>query len=298
MEAVPLSVTDAVGWVVIAAFVATWAFESRDRIARAFGAAAWGTFGVFWLLLIPRFAFVMRSPIETVLSAVAVPACFYAGYLLWSGRDTLFTLGRAVAVMGLVYLPFETIPLFRRLAVETVASHAYMAITWLGYEVTLTAGPEYGYQSGLEFVRDGHTYATHIVLACTGLGSMTIFAGLIAALDAPLGRKLKALAAAVGIIYVLNIVRNVFIAVAFGEQWFQVFVAEISTLVGYEDPGLVSYFIADRVISQSLSLLALAAIAILVVRIVPELLSLLEEAVYVVARTEIDLERVFPVDER
>jgi archaeosortase A (PGF-CTERM-specific) len=298
MEAVPLAITDALGWLVVATFLASWTLESRDSLARAIGALGWGGFGLFWLLLVPRFALVMRSPIETVLSVLAVPACLYAGYRLYEGREELFTLTRAVAVMGLVYLPFETIPLFRRVAVETVARQAYLGITWLGYDVALTEGPAYGYRSGLEFVRDGHTYSTHIVLACTGLGSMTIFAGLIAAVEAPLSRKLSAAAAAIGIIYVLNIARNVFIAVAFGNQWFQVLVGPISGLVGYSDPGMVSFFIADRVISQGLSLLALAAIAVLVARIVPELLAVLEEAVYVVTRTEIDLGRALPVDER
>jgi archaeosortase A (PGF-CTERM-specific) len=198
--------------------------------------------------------------------------------------------------MGIIYLPFETIPLLRGAAVETVAGQTYGVITWLGYDVALTEGPN-GYRTGLEFSTAGHTYATHIVLACTGLGSMTIFAGLIAALEAPFSRKLQAIGAAVGIIYALNIVRNVFIAVAFGNQWFQVFVAEISGVVGYSDPGLVSYFIADRVIAQSMSVVALVVIAFLVVRIVPELLDLLEEAVYVLTHTEVDLGKALRVDE-
>jgi archaeosortase A (PGF-CTERM-specific) len=297
IEPVPLAVTDAVAWIVVAAFLAGWALESRGRFGRAVGAGAWGVFGVFWLLLIPRFAFAMRSPIEGALAVLAVPACAYAGYLLWSGRDSLFTLTHAVAVMGVIYLPFETVPILRETAVEAVASQTHAVITWIGYDVALTEGPN-GYRSGLVFTSAGHTYATHIVLACTGLGSMTVFAGLIAALEAPLVRKLQAAAAAVGIIYVLNIVRNVFIAVAFGDQWFQVFVAEISALVGYTDPGLVSYFIADRVIAQSMSVVALVAIAFVVVRIVPELLDLLEEAVYVLTNTEIDLGEAFRVDER
>jgi len=297
IEPVPLAITDAVAWIVVAAFLAGWALESRGRFGRAVGAGAWGVFGVFWLLLIPRFAFAMRSPIEGVLAVLAVPACAYAGYLLWSGRDSLFTLTHAVAVMGVIYLPFETVPILRETAVEAVASQTHAVITWIGYDVTLTEGPN-GYRSGLVFTSAGHTYATHIVLACTGLGSMTVFAGLIAALEAPLVRKLQAAAAAVGIIYVLNIIRNVFIAVAFGDQWFQVFVAEISALVGYTDPGLVSYFIADRVIAQSMSVVALVAIAFVVVRIVPELLDLLEEAVYVLTNTEIDLGEAFRVDER
>ena len=299
VEPVALWITDAVGWFVVGAFVAAWGLESRGWVGRAVGAGAWSVFGVFWLLLVPRFAFEMRSPIEGALAVLAVPACVYAGYLLWSGdaSTSMVTLTRAVAVMGVIYLPFETIPLLRGAAVETVAAQTHGVITWLGYDVALAEGPN-GYRTALDFTYNGTPISTHIVLACTGIGSMTIFAGLIAALDAPLTRKLQAGTAAVGIIYVLNIVRNVFIAVAFGNQWFQVFATEISALVGYSDPLMVSFFIADRVIAQGLSVVALVAIAFLVVRIVPELLDLLEEAVYVLTHAEVDLGEALRVDER
>ena len=294
---VSTGVTDVVAWVVVGFLLAAWAFERRapDR-ARALAAAGLVGFALFWLLLVPRFALVMRSPIETVLSALAVPASLYAASLLWHGRERLLTLTRAVAIMGLIYLPFTTLHGLDRVAIEAVAEQTRWVITALGFHVTLVPGPVHGYRSALLFERNGHQYVTHIVLACTGLGSMTIFAGLIAALDAPVRRKLAALAVSVGVIYVLNIARNVFIAVAFGEQWFQVLVGPVMTVTGYSKPGLVSYFIADRVLSQSLSVVALVAITWLVVQLVPELLALVEEALFVVTRTEYDLHAAFAVD--
>lgn len=291
-------VTDVVAWAVILLFLGAWAAErGRRDVARWLATAAWVGFAGFWLLIVPYFALVMRSPIETVLGALAAIGSLYAAFLLYRGRDELFVLSRAVAVMGLIYLPFASVPFLRQLAVETVAAQVYAVIVWLGYDVTFGMGPN-GFQSGLSFSTDGHTYATFIVLQCTGIGSMSIFAGLIAALDAPLARKLRAIALAVGIIYVLNIVRNVFIAVAFGEQWFQVLVDPILSVTGYTQPGLVSFFIADRVLSQSASVVALVGITWLVVRTVPELLSLLEEALYVVTHTEYDLHDAFSVDAR
>ncbi|MDZ7702764.1 MAG: archaeosortase A [Halobacteriales archaeon] len=294
---VPTGVTDAVAWVVIALLVAAWGLREREPdLSRAVAAAAWVGFAVFWLLLVPRFAFVMKSPIETVLSALAVPGSLYAGYLLWQGRERLFTLSRAVALMGLLYLPFTTIAWLEQRAIEGVAAQIHWVITTLGYEVTLMAGPDHGYQSALLFNSGGEQFVTHIVLACTGLGSIAIFAGLIGALDAPLGRRLKGIGIAAGIIYLLNVVRNVFIAVAFGEQWFQILVEPVMAVTGYTQPGLVSFFIADRVLSQSLSIVALVAITWLVVRTVPELLGLVEEALFVVTRTEYDLYAALAVD--
>lgn len=293
----PTAVTDAIGWAVIAAFVIAWGLRrSASPAARPVAAAGWAGFAGFWLLLVPRFALVMRSPIETVLTALAVPACLYAGYLLWSGRESLLTLTWAVAIMGLVYLPFETFEPLRRIAIETVAMQVYLVIRWLGYDVVLEAGPEAGYQSALVFTNGGHELVTYIVLACTGIGSITIFAGLIAALDAPWGRKARAIGLAAGIIYVLNIARNVFIAVAYGQQWFQVWTGPILSVTGYGDPALVSFFIADRVLSQSLSVVALVLITWIAVRTVPELLVLLEEALFLLTRTEYDLQAAFAAE--
>jgi len=299
IEPVSTAITDVVAWSAIALFSGGWLLESRRRgIARAVTTAAWAAFGLLWLLLIPHYAIVMRAPIEAALAAVAVPGSLYAGYLVGSGRGSLFTLSRAVAMMGLFYLPFETVGFLERVLVETIAVQVHAFIGLLGYEATLATAPENGFRSAILFDTGGHVFRTHIVLACTGVGSMTIFSGMIAALDAPLSRKFRATALAIVVIYVLNILRNAFIAVAFGDQWFQVFVGPVMAITGYEDPGLVSFFIADRVISQGLAIVALVGITYAVVRIVPELLSLLEEALYLLTRNEYDLHAAFAVDAR
>ena len=292
---VPAWLPDLLAWVVIGLFLSSWVFERRRReLARLVASSGWIVFGVFWLSLFPRFAFEMKSFIEGGLSLVAFPACIYAGYLLYSGRDSLFVLSRAVGAMGIIYLPFETIFVLRQFLVETVTRQVEWGIYTLGYQPEVTTGPNHDFRSAFVFTdAAGHRYRTFIVLACSGIGSISIFGGLIAAVRAPLGRKLKALALAVSIIWVLNVARNVFIAVAFGNQWFQIFVDPIVNLVGYEQPGLVSFFIADRVISQSLSVVALVGITWLVVQILPELLVVVEDALYVVTGNEYDLGDTF-----
>lgn len=298
-QPVPLAITDAIAWLVIVLFVTGWFLDSvRTRGARHVTVTAWVVLAVFWFLLIPRFAFAMRSPIETVLCAIAVPSSLSAGYLLWTGRDSLTILSRAIAVMGIIYLPFETIPVLHQWLIETVAYQTYRTIILVGFDVSLAEGPVHGYRSALVFTTNDHTYITHIVLACTGIGSISIFAGLIAAINASVSRKLQALGLATVIIYILNIIRNVFIAIAFGNQWFQLLVDPIMTVTGYADPALVSFFIADRVLSQSFSVVALIGITWLVVRIVPELLEVLEDALFVVTRTEYDLHTALSIDGR
>ena len=296
----PGLLSDALAWVVILTFAVGVLSEDRNqRLARYATVAAWVGFAVFWLQLVPHFAFVHKSYVEGVLAVAAVPASLYTGYLLWNGRDSLYVLSRAVAVMGLIYLPFETIPAFSLLGVavpaprgvlmETVAAQTGFLVNALGYHPEMIVG-EQGYLNTFLFFDGSHRLTVAVVLACTGLGSIAIFAGLITAVKAPLRRKLRAMAIAVPIIYALNLLRTTFITIAFGKQYMQWFVDEIMFLFGSSDPYMVSFFISDRIISQILAVVVLVGITYLVVRELPELLTVIEDVLFMLTGDEYDLE--------
>ncbi|MFD1589251.1 archaeosortase A [Halorientalis brevis] len=270
--------------------------------------AAWVLFGFFWFTLIYHFAFVQKSIVEGIGTLVAVPASLYVAYLLADGRDSLFALSRAIAVMGLVYVPFETLVLFKRPLVEIVTRQTEVLMNVIGYhpdviygnlvsEAGGTAASDYApYRNTFEFYPDpDHRITYTILIACTGIGSMAIFAGLIAAVHAPLSRKLRALAVSIPIIYALNLVRNVFIGVSFGKQYLHVFPDTVMTLFGTSDPYMVSYYVADRIMAQVLSVAALVAITWLVVRELPEVLVIVEDVLYLLTGTEYDLREALGV---
>ena len=293
-----LSITDPLAWVLLALFGGGALAERRTRTAaRYLVADAWALFAVFWLLLAPYFFFEQNSFVEAALALVGVPACLYAGYLLANGRESLFVLSRAVAVMGLIYLPAETIPLVRQALVEHVAAQTALSMDLLGYDPTLRpigpGRPAYeGYIAAFHFETADPSHAGivyNIVMACTGLGSMAIFGGCIAAVRAPLRRKLRALAVAIGVIYVLNIVRTTFIGLAFGHQWFDGFYAPyLMDLFGESDPYMASHIVAEGVISQVLSVVALVAVAWFAIRELPELLVIVDDVAYMVTGEERD----------
>ncbi|MES3518472.1 MAG: archaeosortase A [Natronomonas sp.] len=291
-----IPVTDVLAWVVIGVFVVGALFEYRGNreLSRRVTVAAWGLFSLFWLLLIQHFVYVHRSVIQAVLTIIAVPACLYVGYHLLAGRDSLLVLSRAVAVMGIIYLPFEMSSFAAGILIETVARQTTTAIELLGYgsgmELTEDpSGENAGLMSVFWFPETGRS--SRIVLACTGIGSMAIFGGLIAAVKAPLRQKLKAFGVAVGVIWILNIGRNVFIALANGHQWFAGSMLEgpVMFAFGLSDPARVSFFLADRVISQGLAIFALVGIAWIVTRWVPEILDVAEDLLFLLTGDEISL---------
>ncbi|MFQ3319403.1 MAG: archaeosortase A (PGF-CTERM-specific) [Natronomonas sp.] len=293
-----LAVTNPLAWVLVVLFgVGALAERRAPDLARYVVGAAWALFAVFWLLLAPFFFVVQNSVVEALLALAGAPACLYAGYLLVGGRDSLFVLSRAVAVMGLIYLPAETLPFVRQILVEHVARQTELLMSLLGYDPTLgpvaERRPAYaGFQAAFFFEtadpnHPGIVY--NIVMACTGLGSMAIFAGCIAAVRAPLRRKLRALAVAISVIYVLNIIRTTFIGLAFGHQWFDGwYTPYLMRAFGETDPYKVSHIVAESIISQSLSIVALVFIALFVIRELPELLVIIDDVTYMVTGEEQD----------
>jgi archaeosortase A (PGF-CTERM-specific) len=285
-----LALTDPLAWVLLGLFGGGALAERRSPgLARYVVGAAWALFAAFWLLLVPFFFYVQNSILEAVLALVGVPACLYAGYLVVDGRDSLFVLSRAVAVMGLIYLPAETFTPVRRLLVEHVAAQTHLLMDALGYDPTLRPiGPDRpayeGFLAAFHFETADPDHAGivyNIVMACTALGSMAIFAGCIAAVRAPWRRKLQALGVAIPVIYVLNIVRTTFIGLAFGRQWFDGwYTPYVLAVFGESDPYMVSHVVAEGVLSQFLSLVALVAIAWYVIRVLPELLVIVDDVAY------------------
>ena len=307
----PLDVSAPLSWIVVLAFLAAGVTERWDReLARRIAVGGWGLFGLFWLVLVPHFVFEIGSIVEGLGSIAAVPMSLYAGYRLWNGRDSLFVLTRAVGLMGLLYLPFVYVPFIesippRKWLVETVADQTAFLMSLLGFEPTVVGGLSHGgfpiagkeYPDESTFVFEGNTAPIRytIVTACTGIGSMSIIAGGVLAVSAPTKRKARALAIALPVIYVLNLFRNVFIAVMFGHQRMQFFVDPLMSLLGTDDPQYVSYFIADRLLAQFGSVFAMIAITWLVVKTLPEILVVVEDLLYLLTGSEYDLREAFGV---
>lgn len=288
----PGALTDTIAVIILVLFAGGVLGSRRKTEWRdLFLVAGWILFAIYWGLLAPYYAFELMSLIEGLLAALAVPASLYTAYLLWNGRESIVRLSTAVFVAGVMILGIEIFPGAHTLLVETVTRQIEFGVSLLGYEPTVVRLAEYdNTRTTFQFITpENHELTFTIITACTGLGSIAIVSGLISAAPAPVLKKVRALAVVIPIIYGLNLLRTVFIAITFGYQKLDFAPSVIMPLFGTSDPYLVSYLWADRIIGQGLSVIALILIVLWLLRVLPELVVVVEDILYVITRDEYDL---------
>ncbi len=300
------------GWVTLALFLIGISLDYIGRTeARQVLAVAWGLFAVFWLSLIYPWFVTDDSFVRGAGAVIAAPLSLIMAKTFWNGSAELITLTRAVAIMGVVYAPFLMIDPLREQLILLVTDHTAWAMSILGYDPPVVtqlseAQPyvpegsnpnldreigdkEHAYENTFVFFQGDGTITYTIILACTGIGSMSVVIGLVAAVNASLRRKVRAIAMAVGIIYVLNIVRNVFIGINFGHQNMHWAPETIMWLFMMDNELRVSYIWADRILAQIGSVIAMLLIFYLVIREVPEIMEPIEEVIYLATGERYDL---------
>ncbi|MFC7071601.1 archaeosortase A [Halovenus rubra] len=309
-----------VGWLALAVFLIGVVVDTTDREhARPVFIAGWLLFALFWVLLIQPFFVADQSIIRGVGAVLAAPLSVLVAKVLYEGRDTLFTLSRAVPMMGLFYVPFSFSQTLREELILLVTGQTAWVMNLIGYNPPLVTelseaapaapggvdynlareigGKELAFENTFVFFTDGGGTITYtIVLACTGIGSMAVIGGLVLAVKAPLRRKVRGLALALPIIYVLNIIRNVFIGLSYGHQYAHFFPDPTITVFALDNSLRVSYIWADRILAQSGSVIAMVIIFWLVVREVPEVMDPVEEVLYLLTGEELDLAAALNVD--
>jgi archaeosortase A (PGF-CTERM-specific) len=156
----------------------------------------------------------------------------------------------ATALGSLFYFPFAQMEVLNIWIISQVTDNVFWMMSALGIPAEMTAWNKIALNG----------YKVEIILACTAIESIALFIGLIASVKASFRKKAIAFLASVPVIYVLNIIRNVFVIVAYGYQWF----------------GPNSFDIAHHTIAKIGSGIALLVIAYVVMRILPELADLIE----------------------
>lgn len=247
---------------------------------RNYAAIAGWTFIVLTLFaMLPEF-FQEYNFLYPLIAAMSVPFLVITTKYLLAGDDRATNLSRAAAVAFLIYAPFgfTQVPLFAWLGnqlISVVVSQILWILDLLNFTVSLTCmNPATGRVMDPilcgDLLRDTITrngYSVQIILGCTGIQSIAILLGVAAAVPTTLRQKLYAFLIIAPTIYFLNILRNVFVIMAYTEQWFPYYPDIASNgEIGYE-----SFFWAHNVIAELLALVILVMIAYWIFTLIPSL---------------------------
>ncbi len=215
-------------------------------------ALGWVMFGVYWLGQ-PGHYLATDDYFNAMLAMVAALFCIYlARIILAKGKSQASSWASySAAIGGIIYFPFAEIEPLKSWLISSTAAITIGLLQTFSIPVSM--------ESWNILVLNGRS--VEIVLACTAIESIALFAGVIISVNAPVRRKLAALVASTLTIYLLNIFRNAFVLMAYGWDWF----------------GNDSFYMAHNVIAKFGSTVALLAIAYIVFALLPELLMLIDE---------------------
>ena len=224
---------------------------------RFLGFASWTLFGFFWLLSLPYY---LR--IEDYFNSLLVISAFVLfsliGATIFKNNERVFVrLTYIAALSSLIYFSFAETWLGRKL-IEVVAQQTVFLASLFGYDFSIR-GDVISYRGKL----------VQIILACTGIESISLFTGIALGADANVRDKIKAFLVSAPVIYVLNLFRNFFIIAAYGDEWF----------------GEMSFYLAHHVISKFLATVALILIAMQVFKYLPKFAEDVFEVKDLVVRT-------------
>lgn len=257
-------------WLALGSLVAASVVRSPGA-RRALSAAGWGIFAPFWgSMALFFFGYVggveaRVDPVDGGLSLVMVLFClFVMAKILRGGSPALQKLTRATAFVGLVYFPFTEIPPLREALIGFTDWFTVAALGLFGVPASFSSPYLWVHTNNPTILPDG-VPIVEIILACTAIESIALFGGVILAVGENRKRQVIAAAATLPAIYLLNLIRNMFVTTAYAYNW-------------YGDAH-ESFETAHAAMAKVGSTLALIALAYLLFRILPETAEFVREVV-------------------
>ena len=224
---------------------------------RKYAAITGWIFIVLFLFAELPYYFSLNNFLYPVIAALSVPFLIITSRYLMAEDDRVMHLSRAAAVAFLIYAPFEYIPVLGNWLIGLVVGQITVILDTLRFTVTLADWN----------IIARNTFRVEIILACTGIQSIAIMLGVAAAVPTSFRQKILAFFLIVPTIYILNLLRNVFVIIAYTEQWFPYY----PSIASNGEFGYESFFWAHNVIAEMLALVCLVFIAYGLFTIIPKL---------------------------
>ncbi len=217
-----------------------------------------------WVLLLvslffhfPEY-FTENNLVYPLIAICATPVIYVTAKGLLQEETVLIRLTMIAAVTSAIYAPFAFIEPLGNLLIGFNVALVQGIMGILNYPFTMA--------DWNLFVHG--VFKNRIILGCTGIQAIAIMLGVVAAVPTSWRQKGLSLLLVVPVIFGMNLLRNVFVFIAYTDQWFQFF-PEIASNGQY---GYESFFWSHNVISEiGISLLTLIIVAYGLFLIIPGL---------------------------
>ncbi|MDI9395231.1 MAG: archaeosortase A [Euryarchaeota archaeon] len=267
---------ESVLWLAVGLMIASSLIPKTLKVRKLIGGIGWGVFSIHWGYQ-PFHYIEIQDYANVALTFLVALFCLLVAYIMFqeyrkgpyilnnnrkvmhspvssqteeNALDITSMLTNASSLGALVYFPFANFSSLNTWIIGSVTSQ----VTWVLQYFEVPA-----YMKAWNMITL-NGYTVEIILACTAIESIALFMGLIGSVRAPLNRLVPAFIVSVPVIYVLNLIRDIFVVVAYGEQWF----------------GANSFVIAHNYIAKAGSGIALFLISYAVLKILPELLGMID----------------------
>jgi archaeosortase A len=247
-------------YLVLISFIGFLAFLVPGRHSKYAAIIGW-TFIILALFTELPHYFEQNNFLYPLIAALSVPFLVITAQHLLQEDIRVISLSRAAAVAFVIYAPFDYELLHLTgpgdWLIGIVVGQVIWILNLLNFPVTLDAWN----------IIMNNSFRVEIILGCTGIQSIAIMLGVAAAVPTTLRQKILAFLIIAPTIYILNLLRNVFVIMAYTDQWFP-YLPEIASNgeIGYE-----SFFWAHNFIAELLALVCLVVIAYGLFMIIPKL---------------------------
>jgi len=256
-------------YLVLISCVCFLVFLIPGRFRKYFAIGGWVSIVGYLFLELPYY-FSINNFMYPAMAVLSVPFLVITARHLLAREVLVMQLSTAAAVAFLIYAPFAYSPLGDWLISVVVGQTAWM-LEAFGYPPLQLAWN----------MLSRNSFRVEIILACTGIQSIAIMRGVAWGVRSTTRQKIIGFLVVFPTIYILNIVRNVFVITAYTEQWFP-YLPEIA---GNGELGYESFFWAHNVMAELGALIFLVILAYALFMILPEL-GTLADGLYRLYRSE------------
>lgn len=239
-----LDVAVGFGWITLIVFIYSFINSQDRKRTRSIGMIL---LSVSSLSLVPYMLTESQRVLQSIGLLVLFSLLIYISVGSLKDRFEIRYTSKLVTVTMCVFLIVYTISFVQNYLITMTARDTVFLLSLTGFEAEITQATNGTF---INFPSAEQPLKTKIITACTGIGTISVFIGLITSFKELSTRQKIALSFVIAcLIYSLNAIRNFFIAASYGYQMLHIAPGVIETLFGRGDEW-VSYYIADRIISQ------------------------------------------------